>query len=98
MEKDYPIRPAMKTQLIAAECHHVFRATTSVRRPRSRRIQWRDAAFAPKRSFMSARTYTRSSLARLGAVLVLGVAIVSPSWAADASPWDAGTRSAVRLI
>jgi DsbC/DsbD-like thiol-disulfide interchange protein len=47
---------------------------------------------------MSARAYTCSSLARLGAVLVLGVAIVSPSWAADASPWDAGTRSAVRLI
>ena len=47
---------------------------------------------------MSARAYTGSSLAPLGAVLVLGVAIVSPSWAADASPWDAGTRSAVRLI
>jgi DsbC/DsbD-like thiol-disulfide interchange protein len=38
------------------------------------------------------------SLLGYGAVLVLGVFIVSPARAADASAWDGGARSAVRLI
>jgi DsbC/DsbD-like thiol-disulfide interchange protein len=93
MKKDYPIRPAMKTQLIAAECHHILAM------PRSRRIQWRSAAFEPKRPFMFARRLHADSVpARFGAVVVLGIAVASPALAADASPWDAGTRSAVRLI
>jgi DsbC/DsbD-like thiol-disulfide interchange protein len=37
-------------------------------------------------------------LASIGAVLVLGAGIASPARAADASPWDGGTRSALRLI
>ena len=37
-------------------------------------------------------------LAPFGALLALGAGIASPAWAADASPWDGGTRSAVRLI
>lgn len=40
----------------------------------------------------------RCLLAPLGAVLVLGAGTASPARAADVSPWDAGTRSAVRLI
>jgi len=40
----------------------------------------------------------RSFLARFAAVLALGAAIASPARAADASPWDGGMRSAVRLI
>jgi DsbC/DsbD-like thiol-disulfide interchange protein len=39
-----------------------------------------------------------SFLAHFGAVLVLGAAIASPARAADASPWDGGPRSALRLI
>jgi len=42
--------------------------------------------------------HARSFLARFGAVLVLGAGTASPAGAADASPWDGGTRSAVRLI
>jgi len=37
-------------------------------------------------------------LAPFGALLALGAGIASPAWAADASPWDGGMRSAVRLI
>ena len=37
-------------------------------------------------------------LAPFGALLALGAGIASPARAADASPWDGGTRSAVRLI
>jgi DsbC/DsbD-like thiol-disulfide interchange protein len=40
----------------------------------------------------------RSFLAGYGAVLVLGALIASPARAADASAWDGGARSAVRLI
>src|SRR5207248_683903 len=40
---------------------------------------------------------TRCFCAPLGAVLLLG-GIASPARAADASPWDGGARSAVRLI
>src|SRR2546422_8456343 len=40
----------------------------------------------------------RCFLAPFGALLALGAGIASPARAADASPWDGGTRSAVRLI
>jgi DsbC/DsbD-like thiol-disulfide interchange protein len=40
----------------------------------------------------------RGFLAAFGALLVLGAGIASPARAADASPWDGGMRSAVRLI
>jgi DsbC/DsbD-like thiol-disulfide interchange protein len=40
----------------------------------------------------------RGFLAAFGALLVLGTGTASPARAADASPWDGGMRSAVRLI
>jgi DsbC/DsbD-like thiol-disulfide interchange protein len=40
----------------------------------------------------------RGFLAPFGALLVFGTGIASPARAADASPWDGGIRSAVRLI
>lgn len=40
----------------------------------------------------------RGFLAAFGTLLVLGAGIASPARAADASPWDGGMRSAVRLI
>src|SRR5262245_20935285 len=44
------------------------------------------------------RLHAYSVPARFGAVVVLGIAVAWPALAADASPWDAGARSAVRLI
>ena len=44
------------------------------------------------------RLHAYSVPARFGAVVALGIAVASPALAADASPWDAGARSALRLI
>jgi DsbC/DsbD-like thiol-disulfide interchange protein len=46
----------------------------------------------------AATLHARCLLAAFGALLVLGAGIASPAPAADASPWDGGMRSAVRLI
>ncbi len=46
----------------------------------------------------AATLHARCFLAAFGALLVLGTGIASPAPAADASPWDGGMRSAVRLI
>src|SRR5262249_38948166 len=64
---------------------------------RSRRIQWRDAAAISKRAFMMASSQRlRSSVCC--AALPLALLVASPALAADASPWDGGSRSAVRLV
>src|SRR5256885_1564261 len=93
MEKGYPIRPSMKTQLIASECHHVLAPP-----PRSRRIQWQGTAPILKPAFMTAASRPLRSALAPGVALLLALALAPSAIAADASPWDGGLRSAVRLI
>jgi DsbC/DsbD-like thiol-disulfide interchange protein len=83
----------METKLIAAHCHQHEAAG------RSRRIQWPGGAAILKPHAMPRSTLRPNSLlAQAGAVLVLAGAIASSARAEDASPWDGGTRSALRLI